>query len=337
MGELAREEHHRLDDPRAEQEASLVVARPLVQHVGADAGEGEGEQPVVQVAPPQAVGEAGGHRDDDAADEEEGGRGGPRARRAHLPIVPAGGRGDTGIPLDLPPGFAPWCRGPLVGGSGLPAENGATMTTTRPPVDRPARVTDDAATHTPTPEQRLLTGSLVVAPLLYLAADSTYAVRGWDDPTAGLLHVLGAVGYGFVVLCVARWLPAGSRLRAALLVAALVGMAGNVAYGFEAIHMSFGDVQLVDRPGAANLIKPLGLVFPLSLLLVAAALRRLGARWQAVGVLWPRSSGRWPTSATSPGSPCRPTSSSCSPSAASRGRPRSSGLRTGRPAGRDES
>ncbi len=211
------------------------------------------------------------------------------------------------------------------------------MTTTRPPVDRPARVTDDAATHTPTPEQRLLTGSLVVAPLLYLAADSTYAVRGWDDPTAGLLHVLGAVGYGFVVLCVAHRLPAGSRLRAALLVAALVGMAGNVAYGFEAIHMSFGDVQLVDRPGAANLIKPLGLVFPLSLLLVAAALRRLGARWQAVGVLlatviWPVAHvGNLPWLAVPANLLLVLALGSLAWPAAS------SGLRTGRPAGRDES
>jgi hypothetical protein len=44
-------------------------------------------------------------------------------------------------------------------------------------------------------------------------------------------------------------------------------------------------VKLVDRGGAANLIKPLGLFFPLSLLLIAAAIHRLGHRWQAVIVL----------------------------------------------------
>ena len=35
-----------------------------------------------------------------------------------------------------------------------------------------------------TPTARVLTASLVVGPLIYLAADSMYAARGWDDPTA---------------------------------------------------------------------------------------------------------------------------------------------------------
>lgn len=147
-----------------------------------------------------------------------------------------------------------------------------------------------AGEHTPT--QRLLTGSLVVAPLLYLAADSTYAARGWTDGTAGVLHVLGAMAYGFVVLRVAAWLPARSRLAAWIVLTGLIGMAGNVAYGFETIHLSFGDTQLVDRAGAATIIKPLGLAFPVSFVLVAAGLRELGHRWQAACVLgavlvWP--------------------------------------------------
>jgi hypothetical protein len=152
------------------------------------------------------------------------------------------------------------------------------------------RATDRVEAATPT--ARLLIGSLFVAPLIYLAAESMYAASGWDDATAGAIHVLGAIGYGFVVLAVASRLPSSSRLALMLLVAALIGMAGNVAYGFESIHTSFGDVKLVDRNGAANLIKPLGLVFPLSLLLVAAAVRRLGHRWQAAtvgaaAVAWP--------------------------------------------------
>jgi hypothetical protein len=131
-----------------------------------------------------------------------------------------------------------------------------------------------------------------VAPVVYLAADSTYAARGWDDATAGVLHVLGAIAYGFVVLQVAQRLPTAARLRAGLLLAGLIGMAGNVAYGFDTIHMSLGDTALVDQSGAANLIKPLGLFFPLSLALVAWALARLGNRWQGVVVLvaalaWP--------------------------------------------------
>lgn len=144
----------------------------------------------------------------------------------------------------------------------------------------------------PTPTSRLLDGSLAVAPLVYLAADTTYAVRGWDDASAGVLHVLGALGYALVVLAVAAWLPRTSRLAAWIVLTGVIGAGGNLAYGFDTIHMSLGDVPLVDQPGAANLIKPLGLFFPLSLVLVAVALDRLGHRWQAGLVLvatlaWP--------------------------------------------------
>ena len=147
-------------------------------------------------------------------------------------------------------------------------------------------------TDTATPTSRLLIGSLFVAPLIYLAAESKYAASGWDDATAGAIHVLGAIAYGFVILAVASRLPSSSRLAAVLLLVALIGMAGNVGYGFDSIHTSFGDMKLVDRDGAANVIKPLGLVFPLSLLLVAAALRPLGHRWQAgtlvaAAIAWP--------------------------------------------------
>lgn len=143
-----------------------------------------------------------------------------------------------------------------------------------------------------TPTSRLLDGSLAVAPLLYLAAETMYAARGWDDPAAGVLHVLGAIAYGFVVLAVAAWLPRDSRLAAAIVLTGLIGTCGNVAYGFDTIHLSLGDAALVDQAGAANLIKPLGLFFPLSFALVAAALTRLGHRWQAALVLvailaWP--------------------------------------------------
>lgn len=153
-------------------------------------------------------------------------------------------------------------------------------TSTRTAPDRPAAT------------QRVLTAALVIAPLMYLAADSTYAARGWTDATAGVIHVLAAIAYGFVVLRVACWLPRDSALAAAVVVTGLIGMAGNVAYGFETIHASLGDVQLVDQTGAANLIKPLGLFFPLSFALVALALVKLGHRWQGALVLiamigWP--------------------------------------------------
>ena len=56
-------------------------------------------------------------------------------------------------------------------------------------------------------------------------------------------------------------IPADSLLKAAVLFTGLIGMAGNVAYGFDAIHTSLGDTPLVDQSGAAILIKPLGLFF----------------------------------------------------------------------------
>ena len=155
-----------------------------------------------------------------------------------------------------------------------------------------ATPTTAPSTGSPTPTRRLLSASLFVAPVAYLAADATYAARGWDSAAAGVVHVLAAIAYGFVVLAVAAWLPATSRLAAVTLLTGLIGLAGNVAYGFEAIHMSLGDTALVDQPGAANLVKPLGLFFPLSIALVAVALERLGHRWQGALVLvamitWP--------------------------------------------------
>ncbi|GIM98127.1 hypothetical protein [Paractinoplanes toevensis] len=135
---------------------------------------------------------------------------------------------------------------------------------------------------TSTPLDRLLTGSLLVAPAVYLIADLLYATRGWDDPAAAVVHVLGAVGYTIVLV---RLVTLGDgALAAVLLVIGALGAAGNVAYGFNTIHVSLGDTDLVDATGAAVLIKPLGLCFPLTLLLGAAVLRRTAPTW-AVALL----------------------------------------------------
>jgi hypothetical protein len=143
---------------------------------------------------------------------------------------------------------------------------------------------------TSSPLGRLLTASLVVAPAVSLLADVLYATRGWDDPAAAVVHVLGAVGYTLVLV---RLVTLGDgALAAALLVVGAFGAAGNVAYGFNTIHVSLGDTDLVDATGAAVLIKPLGLCFPLTLLLGAALLRRRAPAWTvallAAGALaWP--------------------------------------------------
>jgi hypothetical protein len=134
-----------------------------------------------------------------------------------------------------------------------------------------------------TPVDRVLTASLVAAPVIYLLADGLYAARGWADPAAGVLQVLGSVAFTFVMLWVVA--RSGGWFAVALLVAGALGVAGNVAYGFDTIHVSLGDTALVDAPGAANLIKPLGLFFPLMVLLCAVALRRTAAAsWAPVAV-----------------------------------------------------
>ena len=136
-----------------------------------------------------------------------------------------------------------------------------------------------------TPVTRVLTASLLAAPLISLAASSLYAARGWEDGGAGVLHVLGAIGYGFVFLAVVSSLGRESRLAAALLVIGLIGMAGDVAYGFDTIHQSLGESSLVDHAGAAVLLKVLGLFFPLALLVSGVALQRVGHRVRAVAVV----------------------------------------------------
>jgi hypothetical protein len=137
---------------------------------------------------------------------------------------------------------------------------------------------------------RLLTAFLLVAPIVYLAADTVYTIRGWNDPTAAVLHVLGAIAYTLVLIRVLVW--ADGALAAAILLVGAIGIAGNVAYGFNTIHVSLGDTDLVDATGAATLIKPIGLCFPVLLLLSALALRRTAARWAVVllavaALAWP--------------------------------------------------
>lgn len=137
---------------------------------------------------------------------------------------------------------------------------------------------------------RVLAAATVLAPVLYLVADSMYAARGWDDADAGAVHVLGAIVYGLVLVRVASWARGG--LAAATLVAGIVGACGNVAYGFNTIHVSTGAVDLVDTSGPGAIIKPLGLFCPLAFVLAGAVLVRI-RRWPSAvligvaGLVWP--------------------------------------------------
>lgn len=140
------------------------------------------------------------------------------------------------------------------------------------------------------PVDRVLTAFLIIGPVVYLVADVLYALRGWEDPVAAVFHVLGAIAYTVVALRVVTW--SDGAMAAVLLLVGVAGAAGNVAYGFNTIHVSLGDTDLVDATGAAVLIKPLGLLFPLTLLLAAVALRRNRPAWligllAAAGIAWP--------------------------------------------------
>jgi hypothetical protein len=124
------------------------------------------------------------------------------------------------------------------------------------------------------PLDRLLTVALVLAPAFALLSTVLYAARGWDDAVAGVVHVIAALLGALLVVRLVTYLDRLPVLAAVALVVGLVGACGNVAYGFNTIEVSLGNVDLVDQPGAANLIKPLGLCWPLGLLLLGAGLLR---------------------------------------------------------------
>lgn len=124
------------------------------------------------------------------------------------------------------------------------------------------------------PLDRVLTIALILAPAVGLLSTVLYATRGWDDSIAGVVHVIAALLGALLVVRLVTYLDRLPVLAALALLVGLVGAAGNVAYGFNTIEVSLGNVDLVDQPGAANLIKPLGLCWPLGLLLLGAGLLR---------------------------------------------------------------
>jgi hypothetical protein len=131
--------------------------------------------------------------------------------------------------------------------------------------------------HLASPTDRLLDVSLVLAPLVYLAVDCSYAVRGWDDGSTAALHILAAALYGLatirLVTLVRGW-P-----QAALLVVALLGVVGNAGVGDNTLHVALGGNDLFDADGPANVFKTMGFFFPLTFLVAAVALRPRAATW----------------------------------------------------------
>ena len=127
------------------------------------------------------------------------------------------------------------------------------------------------------PAQRLLDAALVLAPLAYLAVDSSYAVRGWDDGTTAALHLLAAALYGVAALGLVS-LTSG-HVQAVLLVVAVLGTVGNAGVAQNTLHIATGGNDLFAEGGPASLFKALGFFFPLTFLIAAVALRRRTPAW----------------------------------------------------------
>ena len=70
------------------------------------------------------------------------------------------------------------------------------------------------------------------------------------------------------------WLDDLPRVAAAVLGIGALGAAGWVAYGINTIETSLGNTDLFDVSGAATIIKPLGLCWPLMLVIVGVTLLR---------------------------------------------------------------
>ncbi len=139
-------------------------------------------------------------------------------------------------------------------------------------------------TFTGSPVDRLLTLGLILSPAITLISSVLYAARGWDDADAALFHIVGGLIGALLVLRLVTYLNAVPRLAAVALAVGMIGSGGVVAYGFNTIEVSLGVVDLVDRTGAAFILKPLGLCWPFALLLLGIGLLRAGRVPSGVGI-----------------------------------------------------
>jgi hypothetical protein len=127
------------------------------------------------------------------------------------------------------------------------------------------------------PAQRLLDATLVVAPLVYLAVDCSYAARGWDDGPTAALHIVAAAVYGLAALRLVGLCR--GRTQALLLVVAVLGVIGNAGVGENTLHVALGGNDLFDEHGPATVFKTMGFFFPLTFLIAAVALRSRAPLW----------------------------------------------------------
>jgi hypothetical protein len=126
------------------------------------------------------------------------------------------------------------------------------------------------------PVDRILTLSLILSPAITLLSSVLYALRGWDDGTAAVLHILGGIAGLPLVVRLTSWLDRTPGLAAAGFVIGFLGGAGVIGYGFNTIAVSLGGLDLIDASGPAVLLKVLGLCWPLALVVWGIGLVRAG-------------------------------------------------------------
>lgn len=146
------------------------------------------------------------------------------------------------------------------------------------------------------PVDRLLTLSLVLSTALTLVSSVLYAARGWDDGVAAVFHILGGIVGMLAVVRLVTYLIDLPVLAAVVLAVGMLGCGGVVGYGFNTIGVSLGAVDLVDATGPAAIIRPLGLCWPLAVILIGVGLMRarrvptvIGLGLVLAGVVYPVS------------------------------------------------
>jgi hypothetical protein len=126
------------------------------------------------------------------------------------------------------------------------------------------------------PTERLLTWSLILSPAVTLISSVLYALNGWDNGTAAAFHIVGGILGIPVVVRLTTYSDRVPGLAATAFAVGVAGCGGVIGYGFNTIGVSLGGVDLIDASGPATILKPLGLCWPLALVLFGVALLRAG-------------------------------------------------------------
>jgi hypothetical protein len=126
------------------------------------------------------------------------------------------------------------------------------------------------------PTERLLTLSLILSPVVTLISSVLYALNGWDNGTAAAVHIAGGILGIPVVVRLTTYLDRVPGLAATAFAVGVAGCGGVIGYGFNTLGVSLGGVDLIDATGPATILKPLGLCWPLALILFGVALLRAG-------------------------------------------------------------